>query len=60
LPLFDVRDRTDDHPKTRGEGLFAFYDRMSRRPLAITKQEEVALARITLPSLGREHELHAS
>ena len=35
MPLFDVRDRTDDHPKTRGEGLFAFYDRMSRRPFAI-------------------------
>lgn len=35
MPLFDVRDRTDDHPKTRGEGLFAFYDRMSRRLFAI-------------------------
>jgi len=35
LPVFDVRDRTDDHPKTKGEGLFAFYDRMSRRPFAV-------------------------
>src|SRR5437879_6251400 len=34
-PVFYEKDRTDDRPKTKGEGLFAFYDRASQRPFAV-------------------------
>ena len=35
MPVFDEGDRTDDRPIAKGEGLFAFYDRISRRPCAV-------------------------
>jgi hypothetical protein len=35
LPVFDERERTDDRPRARTEGLFAFYDRVPRRPFTV-------------------------
>lgn len=35
LPVFDEKERTDNRPQARNEGLFAFYDRVSRRPFAV-------------------------
>lgn len=36
--VFDEKVRIDDGPKTRDEGLFAFYDRAARRPFAIFRE----------------------
>lgn len=33
--VFDKKDRTDNRSKGKGEGLFGFYDRASRRPFAV-------------------------
>ena len=35
LPVFEEKERTDNRPKARTEGLFAFYDRVSGRPFSI-------------------------
>lgn len=35
MSIFEEKERTDARPKAKYEGLFAFYDRVSRRPFAV-------------------------